>query len=149
MNRLQKKCFLGVMLLHALPLLIAVVGTAFFNKQDAIIDSPRIIEIIPDNAIVTDGPTRGGSPAVASAPEPISEPVAKPAPVPPKPVEPEPEPEPEPPKPIVEAPKLKPVEKETVSELPVAKKETKTKSVPVPPENGEGGHEACADQAKN
>ncbi len=132
MNRLQKKCFFGVMLLHVLPLLIAVVGTAFFNKETPISDSPQIIEIIPLDAIVTDGPTRGGSPAVASAPETIPEPVAKPSPAPPKPA-PEPEPEPEPPKPV-EVPKVKIVEKEVESELPVEKKQPKAvvKPAPVP-----------------
>lgn len=133
MNRTQKKCFVGVALLHTLPLVIAIIGTAFFNKPTPDSTSPTIIELIPDNAVITDGPTGGGTPAVAPAPEPIPVPVVKPLPVVPKPT-PEPEPEPEPPKPVVDIPTVKPVEKQTVSELPVPKKETKTKPTPEKPE---------------
>lgn len=127
MNRLQKKCFIGVALLHALPLLIAVVGTAFFNKKEKVLDSPRIIELV--NFTVTDGPTRGGSAAsMAPAPEPIPVPAARPV----EPVYQKPAPEPEPPKPVAEIPKVQPVEKEVVAELPVPKKVVKTETKPVP-----------------
>src|SRR4051812_48099929 len=111
MDRTQKKCFVGVIVMHALPLLIVVIGTAFFNKEEKIPESPRILEMINPN--VTDGKTRGGAQAAISAedvrpPEPVL-----PKPAPPEPVPPKPEPEPQR-EPVVELPKPKPSEpKET------------------------------------
>ncbi len=132
MNRLQKKCLLGatLLLLHALPLLIFMVGTAFFNKPDPISEA-HIIEIIP-SAIVTDGATGGGNPVAASrAAEPATQ--AAPAPAPqPEPVQRAPEPEPTPrPQPRVEIPKPTPVVKEAPV-IPETKRVVKTPVKPQP-----------------
>lgn len=135
MDRIQKKCFVGVAVMHALLLLIAVIGTAFFNKEEKVTESPHIIELV--NPIVTDGPTRGGAPAAAApiqavpdVKREVAQPV-QPRPAPPEPVrKPEPKPEREP---VVEQPKPKVVErKEEVSELPVPKKRTLPKKVSRP-----------------
>ena len=134
MNRIQKKCLVASTLMHGLLLLVMVVGTAFLNSNQKPVESPHIITL--RNFTVTDGQTRGESPAaVAAAPAPVSE---KPTPAPAEPVQSKPAPrerEPEPPKPVVEPPKTKPVErKETVSEIPVQKplKRTLPKPEPVP-----------------
>ncbi|MEO5804259.1 MAG: TonB C-terminal domain-containing protein [Verrucomicrobiota bacterium] len=116
MDRTQKKCFVGVTVMHALLPLIVIIGTAFFNKEEKIADSPQILELINPN--VTDGKTRGGAQAAISAedvkpPETVLPKVNPPEPIPAKP---EPEPQREQ---VVEPPKAKPVEpKETISEFP-------------------------------
>lgn len=129
MDRTQKKCFIGVAVMHVLLLVVTVIGTAFFNKEEKLPDSPHIIELINPN--VTDGATRGGATA-ATAPiqaQPDVKPVVQPRPAPP---EPERKPEPAPVKEtVVEQPKEKLVErKEDVSELPTPKKSPPKKATP-------------------
>lgn len=128
MDRTQKKCFVGVTVMHALPLLIAVIGTAFFSKDEKVQESPHIIEIF--NPEVTDGPTHGGATAAIQAAAEVKPAQLAPPPQPvPVPIPPQPEPEPER---VVEQPKSKEVErKEDVFELPVLKVTKKTLPKPV------------------
>lgn len=126
MDRTQKKCFVGVTVMHALPLLIVVIGTAFFNKEEKISESPHIIELINPN--VTDGPTVGGAQAAITTS--VSD-VKSAEVIPPKPAPPAPQPEP-PKETFVEQPKPKPVEpKEDISEIPVPTKQPKALPKPV------------------
>lgn len=122
MDRTQKKCFVGVTVMHALPLLLVVIGTAFFNKEPIPSESPHIIELINPN--VTDGPTRASASAAMTA-VPEAKPVEVPKPVPAPPPEPVREK-------VVEQPAPKPVEQKTVSELPVPDKKPVTKEVAKP-----------------
>ncbi len=128
MNRFQKKCLIVSAAMHAFLFLVLIVGTAF-HAEKKIEEPPHLIQIIPANAIITDGKTRGGGSPSQAAAAPAPAPVVKPAEViPPKPVE----PVPEPPKQVEQA-KLAPEPKhEEVSELPVPKiKKTKTLPKPV------------------
>lgn len=126
MNRFQKKCLMASAMLHALLLLVLVVGTAFFNKEEKI-SSAQVIELVP-GLTVTDGPTRGNS-APASAPAPIPTAAApKPEVVLPKPA---PEKVEQPKETFVEPPKAKPIEKPEESELPTPKPVKKTMPKPV------------------
>ncbi len=114
--------------MHGLLFLVLIVGTAFQaeKKQE---ETPHLIQIIPVNAIITDGPTRGGGgPGATASPPPAAAPAPAPAPTPAaKPVEPEPEVS----KPI-EPPKHAPeTKREEISELPVPKP-NKTKTKPLP-----------------
>ncbi|PYL01849.1 MAG: hypothetical protein DME19_00205 [Verrucomicrobia bacterium] len=94
MNRLQKKCLIASMGLHALLCLILVVGPAFLSSRQKELDLP-ILEVIPDR--LTDAPFSGGGnpnarpPAPQLQPAPLQPPLQQPKP--PK-VESKPPPEP-------------------------------------------------------
>ncbi len=125
MNRYQKKCLVASLLMHGLLLLVLVVGTAFFNSEKKLIESPNLITVL--NGVVTDGKSGGANPTPASATPAVAAPTPKPEPIKPAPPQPEPEKQR-----VVEPPKPKPTErKETVSELPVPKKPKKTLPEPI------------------
>ena len=93
MNRLQQKCLVTSMGLHALLCLILIVGPAFLWSKQKELDLP-ILEVIPDR--LTDLPFSGGNPnarppAQQLQPAPLQPPVQQPKP--PK-VESKPPPEP-------------------------------------------------------
>jgi TonB family protein len=81
MNRLQKKCLVGSMALHALLCAILIVGPAFLSSKQKEFNLP-ILEVVPDK--LTDAPAYGGgNPNAKPPPSP-----AQPAPLPPpKPAE--------------------------------------------------------------
>ena len=99
MNRTQKKCLVGSVLMHGLLVLAGLFGSAFFSgaKKEFL----PVLEMIPSNAIITDGRTRGGgnpnvtTPPAAAVPS-VASPAAPPRPaqkaalVTPKPPKPEP-----------------------------------------------------------
>src|SRR5439155_4474388 len=109
MNRLQNKCLIASLALHALLCAILVVGPAFLSSRQRDLDLP-ILEVIPDR--LTDLPFSGGG-----------NPNAKPPPSAPRPLQP---PEPQPPvqtKPS--QPVVKPVEAKAKLAEPPKEKETK------------------------
>ncbi len=109
MNRLQNKCLIASLALHALLCAILVVGPAFLSSRQRDLDLP-ILEVIPDR--LTDLPFSGGG-----------NPNAKPPPSAPRPMQP---PEPQPPvqtKPS--QPVVKPVEAKAKLAEPPKEKETK------------------------
>lgn len=117
MNRLQKKCLIGSLVVHSVSLLVLLVGPALMPKKEAPVETFYLVDVkdIP----LTDGQTSGGgAPALPmmSNPEPLPPiqqsvvepppPQPEPDPAPPvvkqqpKPVK-QPDPEPEPVKPVV------------------------------------------------
>ena len=83
MNRLQKKCLMGSMALHALLCAILVVGPAFLSSKQKEFNLP-ILEVVPDK--LTDAPAYGGgNPNAKPPPASQTQPAPLPAPKPPEP----------------------------------------------------------------
>lgn len=132
MNRLQKKCLIGSLVVHSVSLLVLLVGPALMPKKAPVnIETFELIDLSAIN--LTDGQTSGGG-----APAPAPPMLANPEPLPPiqQPVvePPAPQPEPEPAPPVVK-PQPKPVKQpEPEPVKPVVK--DKEPSIPKdPPKN--------------
>jgi protein TonB len=83
MNRLQKKCLVGSMALHALLCAILIVGPAFLSSKQKEFNLP-ILEVVPDK--LTDAPAfGGGNPNAKPPPAAQAQPAPLPAPKPPEP----------------------------------------------------------------
>src|ERR1700722_11809090 len=86
MNRLKKKCVIGIAGIHLLLLLILIVGPAFFNRQPKA-DDTTVLDVIPANLL--DAAINSG---VQNATPPAPTPIAHVQP--PQPVQPPPQPAP-------------------------------------------------------
>lgn len=129
MTRLTKKCMVASAGMHALLILVLLVGPAFFSKKP----EPQHPIITLVDAKFTDGPTRGGgNPQVTEPPPPQPEPLTEPLPAPPAPA-PDPEPQPIQPKPeVVKLPDPPKPEPEKPAPKPeVVKNEPKIQLKPV------------------
>jgi TonB family protein len=94
MNRVQKKCFIGSIILHGALGATLLFGPGFLSRQPP---PSVLLEVIPDPSRITDDPTHGGDRSVQ--PPPISNP--QPPQPPQQQVTPPAPPNPEPPKEIV------------------------------------------------
>jgi colicin import membrane protein len=120
MDRRHKKCLLGSALLHAVLLLVLLVGPGFLARKPPALP---VLDVIPAR-VVDQLLAGGGNPAVTAPPPPPAPPVVQPLPRP-EPVKTrEPEPPPPPPRPAP-SPKALPVPE--VKKAP-PKTETKTES---------------------
>jgi TonB family protein len=117
MNRLQKKCVIGIAGVHLLLGVILVVGPAFFYSKPKA-DDLQVLDVIPANLI--DAAFNSG---VANATPPPPAPVAPPQPPPPAPVVTPPAPAPEK---IVKAEPVKPPDKLSPDNLEPVEKTAKT-----------------------
>jgi TonB family protein len=89
MNRLQKKCLIVSASCHGLPLLVLLVGPAFFISRDKV-EPGHLLTMIPPGAI-SDAESRGGTPNIQEPPPAapnLPPPVEPPKNDPPKAVEP-------------------------------------------------------------
>ncbi len=125
MNRLERECLAGSLVMHTLLLLLAVVSAGFASRQKPT-EEVVLLTFIPD--ILVDAPLRGGgtpqAPARAAAPPVQAPPAAPPQPDPKPPV-----PEPEPPPVRKPAPKKaaeEPAPKRTVPKDPAPEAEPAT-----------------------
>ena len=95
MNRIQRKCLIGSVILHSVLALTLLFGAAFFSHEPA---AAPVLQVVPDSDHITDDATHGGDrtapppPPVAEPPQPVPPPVVQQLP-PPK-VEPTVKPEP-------------------------------------------------------
>ena len=84
MNRLQKKCFVASAGVHALLLVILLVGPAFLTSKSKLDNSP-ILDVIPGkliDAAFSGGGNPNGRPPPPAPPEPPQRAVTPPAPAP-------------------------------------------------------------------
>jgi TonB family protein len=82
MNRLQKKCFLGSVTLHALLLTILIVGPGFLRSRTQPGDNLPVLDVIPSREI--DAAFFGGGSARPAAPQSTpAQPALSPPPAPP------------------------------------------------------------------
>jgi TonB family protein len=103
MNRIQKKCFIGSMILHGALAITLILGPAFLSHEPP---PAPLLQVVPDPDHITDDPTHGGDRNV-QPPPPVAVPQPPPPQLPPVVQQPVP-PKPEPPKEIVkpEPPKV-------------------------------------------
>jgi TonB family protein len=119
MNRIQKKCFIGSMILHGVLAITLILGPAFLSHEAP---PAPLLQVVPDSDHITDDPTHGGD-RTAQPPPPVAE-SQLPQPTPPPVVE-QPVPQkPEPPKEIVkpEPPKVAAVDPKGTDPKPAPKK---------------------------
>jgi TonB family protein len=86
MNRIQKKCFIGSMILHGVLAITLILGPAFLSREPA--PAPAL-QVVPDPDHITDDPTHGGDrnvqpPPPVADPQPPQPPPVVQQPVPPK-----------------------------------------------------------------
>ena len=124
MNRLQKKCFVASAGVHALLLVILLVGPAFLTSKSKLDNSP-ILDVIPGkliDAAFSGGGNPNGRPPPPAPPEPPQRAVTPPAPAP------EPDPPKDEPK-EVKPTKPDPSSLETTTEQKRKRPEVSTKPV--------------------
>ena len=163
MNRLERECLAGSLVMHTLLLVLVVVGAGFASREKPQ-ETVQLLNFIPD--VLVDAPIMGGgTPQTEPATQPPALPPTQPAPPPPQPrVEPPP-PDPEPPrkpeprKPVQEpAPKKQPApkarepepapepDKSPDGELPPSKRKIEPNLKPVTrsPDQGKAERERAA-----
>ena len=121
MNRIQKKCLVGSLILHVVLAMTLIFGAAFLSHEPAA--APALV-VVPDPDHITDDATHGGDRA-AQPPPPVADP-QPPAPQPPPVVQ---QPPPQKPEPIKEIVKPEPPKIAKVDPAGVEPKPKKTPAV--------------------